>query len=74
MKRISTLRAIAPVAGLAVAMFAGISVAAPEHAAAGYWTTSCNPWGCRQVYVPTCHRVLMGYDPWGRPIFGRACR
>jgi len=49
-------------------------VAAPEHALAGYWTTSCNPWGCRQVYVPTCHRVVMGYDAWGRPIFGRACR
>ncbi len=73
MKSIRVLRAIVPVPGLAAAIFVAASLVAPGDAVAGYWTTVCNPWGCRQVYVQTCHRVLVGYDAWGRPIFSRVC-
>jgi hypothetical protein len=73
MKMSNPLRSLALVAGAAAGIFGGVSLGAPGHAYAGYWTTVCNAWGCRQVYIRTCHHVVVGYDPWGRPIFGRAC-
>ena len=73
MKLINTLRAVAVAAGFAIAMFGTVSLIAPSHAFAGYWTTTCDRWGCQRVYVPTCHRVLVGYTPGGRPIFDRVC-
>jgi len=73
MKTLHNLRAIALTASAAIAMFGPVSLAAPGHAFAGYWATVCRPWGCRQVYVTTCHRVFIGYTAWGRPIFQRAC-
>ncbi len=67
------IRAVALVTGFAIAIFGAASLAAPGEAAAGYWTTRCNHWGCQRVYVPTCHRRVVGYNRWGHPIFREVC-
>ncbi len=58
---------------LAVLIFSAASLVVPGAGRAGYWTTQCDRWGCQRVYVPTCHRRVVGYNPWGRPVFREVC-